>query len=70
MERFEKTTYIIRFSEGNEIKTLKVGDDDTLKYIVDKLEMEFINYVIIKEQENCYRHIAKALLDYQIGGVE
>jgi len=70
MERFKKTTYIIRFSEKNEIKTLKVGDDDTLKYIVDKLEMEFINYVIIKEQENCYRHIVKALLDYQIEGVE
>lgn len=70
MERFEKTTYIIRFREGNEIKTLKIGDDDTLKYIVDKLEMEFINYVIIKEQENCYRNIVKVLLDYQIEGVE
>lgn len=70
MERFEKTLYIIRFQEGNEIKTLKIDDKDTLEYIVSKLEMEFINYVIIKQQDNCYKHIARALLDYKIEGVE
>jgi len=70
MERFKKTLYIIRFREGNEIKTLKIGDDDTLKYIINKLEMEFINYVVIKEQDNCFKHIVKDLLDYKIEGVE
>ena len=70
MERFNKTLYIIRFKEENEIKTLKIDDNETLKYIVDKLEMEFINYVIIKQQENCCKHIVKSLLDYKIEGVE
>lgn len=70
MERFDKTLYIIRFREGNEIKTLKISDIETLSYIIDKLEMECINYVIIKEQGNCYKHYVKVLLDYEIEGVE
>lgn len=66
MERFEKTTYIIRFREGNKINTLKVNDKETVDYMINKLEEESINYLIVKEQENCYKHIVNDLLDYQI----
>ena len=65
MERFNKTLYIVRFSEENEIKTLKIDDTETLKYIIDKLEVNYINYVIIKEQDNCCKHTIKWLLDYK-----
>ena len=68
MERFDKTTYVVRFREENEIKTLKINDYDTLEYIVNNLESMFINYVIIKQQDNCYKHIIKDLLDYKAEG--
>lgn len=69
-ERNKGTQYIIRFREGNEIKTLKVNDGQTLDYIIEKLEQEFINYVIIKQQDNCYKYILRDLLDYKIEGVD
>lgn len=68
MERFDKTLYIVRFREGNEIKTLKINDKETLDYIINKLEEESINYLVLKQQDNCYKHIAKWLLDYKIEG--
>ena len=66
MERFDKTIYVIRFSEENEIKTLKIDDKQTLDYIIGKLEAESINYLVIKEQGNCKKHIVNWLLDYKV----
>ena len=65
-ERFDKTEYVVRFREENKIQTLKICNKQTLNYIIDKLEAESINYVVIKEVDNCLKYIAKDLLDYNI----
>ena len=60
------TAGITVLSKENKINTLKIGDKETLNYIIDKLEAESINYVVIKKADNCLKCIANDLLDYNI----
>lgn len=43
--------YIVRFREENSIKELELGNQETLKYIMEELEKKNIMYVVIKEQK-------------------
>ena len=65
MEKINNTLYIIRFTEKNEIITLKISDTRTMIYIIDKLEDKAISYVLIKQEKDCYKHTIDALLDYK-----
>lgn len=66
MEKNDKTIYYLRFSEGNEIKTLKFCDFDSMLYLINQFELDGKQYVIVKKQEKAYKHIVKALLDFEI----
>lgn len=60
--------YIIRFKQGNEIKTLKVNDIETYNYIINKLDQEEKEYIVIKKHNSILYHnefTLKSLLDYE-----
>ena len=56
--------YIIRIKEGNEIKTLKFKDFESMLYIMNKLQKEKQDYVIIK-YDDLHNNIIETLLDYK-----
>jgi hypothetical protein len=60
--------YIVRFSLGNEIKTIKLCNKESCDYLVNDLEEKNIQYVVIKNisKLNTYIKYINSLLDYKV----